>query len=218
MCGPHVAAPVSAADNGTSPAVSSASAADGQERERKPLWLHYLNGQRHFLKVSNMQRSDNRACRRCTVCVCVCGQCQVCGVEGGGGEMGLGWGGGGGDSDEVSHYLAVKISTTLSEQKQCVKTAKTPALSFTGSLHPAAVTYHTFSTAAPKHYDKEKEKENHTGTYQLFCDRINACLLKVIECVYFETSHKIDTLYVCFFGVYIYIHKKIHLRLITESS
>lgn len=82
----------------------------------------------------------------------------MCGVEGGGGEMGLGWGG---HSDEVSHYLAVKISTTLSEQKQCVKTAKTPALSFTGSLHPAPVTYHIFSTASPKHFDKEKEKDSY---------------------------------------------------------
>lgn len=82
---------------------------------RKPLWLHYLNGPRHFSKVSNMQRTHYRGSRRCAMCArgggvrCVS---WCCGVD---------WGEGGWHSDKVSHYLTVKISTTVSEHKQLCK-------------------------------------------------------------------------------------------------
>lgn len=184
MCGPHVAAPVSAADNGTSPAVSSASAADGQERERKPLWLHYLNGQRHFLKVSNMQRSDNRACRRCTVCVCVDSVRCVAWREG----MGRwGWvGGREGGTLRRGKSLSRRqdLNYTVRTKTVCENSQDSGALlHWKPSSSPGHLPHLQHCRTKTLRQGERKRKKTHTGTYQLFCDRINACLLKVIECV-----------------------------------
>lgn len=114
MCGPYVAAPVSAADNGRLAAESSTSAldADGVEEHQRaslaPLfkWAEALfESQQHATNRLQGQPSV-RNVRKGTVS----GVC--CGEE---------WGEGGWHSDKVSHYLAVKISTTVSEHKQQCK-------------------------------------------------------------------------------------------------
>lgn len=159
MCGPHVAAPVSGADNGTSRAPSSAPAVDRQEKERKPLWLHYLNGPRHFVKVSNMQRSDNRASHRRTVCVR--GKCHVCGMEGKGKAL-EDWAAG--HSDEVGHNLAVKIWNTLSEQTQ--------------ETHRSSQSLEAFCSLTTYSAPKHQKATNRLG--KKICHVTNSCLTILI--------------------------------------
>lgn len=115
MCGPYVAAPVSAADNGRLTAESSTSVldADGVEGQEKaslaPLfkWAEALfESQQHATNRLQGQPSVHNVRKG----VAVSGVC--CGVE---------WGEKGWHSDKVSHYLAVKISTTVSEHKQLCK-------------------------------------------------------------------------------------------------